>query len=268
MWERKRLVDWLWEPYIPFGGITFIDGDSGVGKSWLCLAICSIASQGGAFLGQDGKPTKTLREPYNVLYLCHEHDVVHAVKPRIDVLGAGPGRIFVLQKGTMITLGDIDIIEERIQETGARLLVFNPLQSFLRNVSGANKARSLLGLLAELAQKYDIAVIITRCLIKHLTSQSIYRATRPTGFTTIASSILLVGVPPGAKFNRSERIVAQVENSFGPKGKSISFEIKDGQFFWKGLSELEANDLLKPELGRRRKRAILAHRRRVLHPQP
>jgi RecA/RadA recombinase len=260
-------VDWLWEPYIPFGGITFIDGDPGVGKSWLCLAICSIASQGGAFLGQDGKFTEILREPYNVLYLCRKHDVVHEVKPRIDVLGAGPGRIFVLRKGTMITLGDVDIIEERIQETGARLLVFDSLQSFLRNVSRANKARFLLPL-AELAQKYNIAIIITRCLIKRLTSRSTYRATGPTSFTTIASSILLVGIPPGAKFNCSERIVAQVKNSFAPKGKSISFEIKDGQFFWKGLSELKANDLLKPGLGRKRKRAILAHKRGASHPQP
>ncbi len=32
-------VDWLWKPYIPFGMITILEGDPGLGKSFL-LANC------------------------------------------------------------------------------------------------------------------------------------------------------------------------------------------------------------------------------------
>ncbi len=46
-------VDWLWEPYIPLGKLTFIEGDPGLGKSWLALAIASALSTGAVlfFLG-------------------------------------------------------------------------------------------------------------------------------------------------------------------------------------------------------------------------
>jgi len=34
---QSKPVDWLWEPYIPFGAITMIQGDGGLGNyesSW------------------------------------------------------------------------------------------------------------------------------------------------------------------------------------------------------------------------------------------
>jgi len=254
---QAESAEWLWEPYIPFAKITFIDGDPGVGKSWLSVAICSIASRGWPFPGQDGESTGIVREPHKVIYLCLEDGLADTIRPRVDALGGDPERIFVLQEGT-ITLGDIDKIEEWIQETGARLLVFDPLQSVLGKIDmfRANETRSLLEPLAKLAEKYRVAVIITRHLTKHPTDRSIYRGMGSIDFAAIARSVLLVGLPPGAKSDCPERIIAQVKNNFAPKGKSISFEIKEGQFFWKGLSELEANDLLKPELGSEEKGAL------------
>jgi hypothetical protein len=254
---QAESAEWLWEPYIPFGKITFIDGDPGVGKSWLSVAICSIASQGWPFPGQDGESTGIVREPHNVIYLCLEDGLADTIRPRVDALGGDPERIFVLQEGT-ITLGDIDKIEEWIQETGARLLLFDPLQSVLGKIDmfRANETRSLLEPLAKLAEKYRVAVIITRHLTKHPTDRSIYRGMGSIDFAAIARSVLLVGLPPGAKSNCPERIIAQVKNNFAPKGKSISFEIKEGQFFWKGFSEFEASDLLRPELGGEKKSAL------------
>lgn len=41
-----QLVQWLWEPYIPFGKITIIQGDPGEGKTTLALRLAAACSTG------------------------------------------------------------------------------------------------------------------------------------------------------------------------------------------------------------------------------
>ena len=37
----KQDVQWLWHPYMPKGMLTLIDGDPGVGKTWLTQSIAA-----------------------------------------------------------------------------------------------------------------------------------------------------------------------------------------------------------------------------------
>jgi predicted ATP-dependent serine protease len=39
-------VEWLWYPYIPRGKLTLLEGNPGVGKSYLALQFCAIVSRG------------------------------------------------------------------------------------------------------------------------------------------------------------------------------------------------------------------------------
>ncbi|MCL2774906.1 MAG: AAA family ATPase, partial [Oscillospiraceae bacterium] len=39
-------VSWLWEPYIPYGKITIIQGDPGDGKTTMALAIAAAVTNG------------------------------------------------------------------------------------------------------------------------------------------------------------------------------------------------------------------------------
>ena len=40
-------VDWLWEPYIPIGMITILEGDPNLGKSYLAMHIAAEVTKGG-----------------------------------------------------------------------------------------------------------------------------------------------------------------------------------------------------------------------------
>ena len=46
-------VEWLWYPYIPFGKITFIQGDPGEGKTTLGLRLTAACSNGHGFPGME-----------------------------------------------------------------------------------------------------------------------------------------------------------------------------------------------------------------------
>ena len=43
---EPKEVKWLWYPYIPFGKVTLLQGDSGDGKSKLMLSIAALLSNG------------------------------------------------------------------------------------------------------------------------------------------------------------------------------------------------------------------------------
>ena len=43
---QSKQVNWLWYPYIPYGKITIIQGDTGEGKTTLALRLAARLSQG------------------------------------------------------------------------------------------------------------------------------------------------------------------------------------------------------------------------------
>ncbi len=83
-------VRWLWLPYIPLGKLTILEGDPGVGKSWVTLAVAAAVSFGS------GLPGTTPRSPANVLLLTAEDGLGDTVRPRLDALGADVRNVFAL----------------------------------------------------------------------------------------------------------------------------------------------------------------------------
>src|SRR5262245_7869976 len=58
---QPESVSWLWEPRIPYGKVTLLDGDPGLGKSFITLAIATAVSLGR------GLPGVSPRDPGRVL---------------------------------------------------------------------------------------------------------------------------------------------------------------------------------------------------------
>ncbi|WP_286726246.1 AAA family ATPase, partial [Pelotomaculum sp. PtaB.Bin117] len=62
-------VSFLWEPYIPLGKITLLEGDPGCGKTWVALAIASAISTGSPLPDSENGRCIMRREPGSVIYL-------------------------------------------------------------------------------------------------------------------------------------------------------------------------------------------------------
>ena len=91
---NQEPVGWLWEPYIPLGKITILEGDPGMGKTFFALHVAAIVSTGGAFpTSEDASGV-----PCNVIYQTAEDGLGDTIKARLMSAGADCKRVFVVDE--------------------------------------------------------------------------------------------------------------------------------------------------------------------------
>ena len=250
---QSKAVPWLWQPYLPFGMLSILSGDPGAGKSFVAMAIAASLTH-----GQTPRTFDPVM-PINVLYLSVENSAEYVLRPRFDALGGDPEK-FVLLNGSVcgsgdkarragISLADIDLLEQSLLETKARFVVIDPIQSYLgadTDMHRANETRPILDNLARLAERHACAVLIVRHLAKAQAGRAIHRGLGSIDFSGAVRSELVAGTTP-----EGQRVLAQIKSNVGILGKSLEFEITDkGEFLWKRESEMQAADILAPEVGR------------------
>lgn len=244
-------VDFFWNPYIPKGKLTIIEGDPGLGKTFLALNLCAAISNGWPLPGQeDGKPEFAF-DPGTVLFMTAEDGLADTVVPRLEKMGADRSKVYCLtgwrenEKGEekTFTLRDIEALREALERVKPALVVIDPLQGYLGPVDmhRANETRPLLSGLGKLAEEYNCAVIAIRHLSKTGGGKAIYRGLGSIDFTAAARSVLLVGENPST----GEKAVVHTKSSCAEKGAAQGFTITelDG-FRWTGVSNCTAEDLL------------------------
>jgi len=236
---RPEEVNWLWYPYIPFGKLTIIQGDSGEGKTTFVLAVISAMTKG------DALPERDAAEPVNVIYQTAEDGLADTIRPRLDALGADCSRVLVIDESKKeLSLSD-ERIRQAIEETAAKLIVLDPLQAYLGadvDMHRANEVRPILKRLGAVAEQTGCAVILIRHLNKMLGQKSGHRGMGSVDFQAAARSVLLVG---RTKDDPHLRIVVPDKSSLAPEGDSIAFAL-DPQFGfqWKGYCDCKADELL------------------------
>ena len=73
---QPESVSFLWHPYIPLGKMTLLDGDPGLGKSFITLAIATAVSRGY------GLPGDVRGDPGRVLLMNAEDGLADTIRPR------------------------------------------------------------------------------------------------------------------------------------------------------------------------------------------
>ena len=166
-------VRWLWYPYLPRGKITIIQGDPGEGKTTFVLALAALLTRGLPMPG-----CTESRPPMNIIYQMAEDSLADTVKPRLTALGADCSRVLVIDKSEReLTLSD-HRIAQAIQETGAGLLVLDPIQAYLGegvDMHRANEVRPIFKRLGQLEEQTGCAIMLVGHMNKMQGAKSAYR---------------------------------------------------------------------------------------------
>lgn len=234
-----QTVEWLWEPYIPFGKVTIIQGNPGEGKTTLALRLCAACTNRKPF------PAMADHEPFNVIYQTAEDGLGDTVKPRLMEAEADLDRVLVIDEAKReLSLSD-ERIERAIRQNGARLIILDPIQAYVGEKTDMNKAneiRPIFRRLAEVAERTGCAVVLIGHLNKAAGGQSAYRGLGSIDFRAAARSVLLIG---RVKREPNVRVIIHDKSSLAPEGKPMAFSLGAGSgFSWIGEYDITADELL------------------------
>jgi hypothetical protein len=233
-------VQWLWYPYIPYGKVTIIQGDPGEGKTSFVLAMIALLTNGEPLPEEEAA-----NPPINVIYQSAEDGLADTIKPRLEQSGADCSRVLVIDESDReLTLCD-ERLEQAVRETGARLIVLDPLQAYLGDgvdMHRANEVRPVFKRLCAMADRTGCAVILIGHMNKAQGLKSSYRGLGSIDFRAAARSVLLVG---RLKSDPSVRVVAHDKSSLAPEGRSIAFTLDaENGFQWKGYCDTTVDEVL------------------------
>jgi hypothetical protein len=246
-----REVDWLWKLYLAYGTMAMLSGDPDAGKTFIALAIAAALTVGAT--PYTGEPC----EPCDVLYLSVENSPECVLRPRFDSLGGDAKRFHLLQgsiagegegaERSSVHLGDVSLLRDALMKTKARLVVVDPIQSYLGaevDAHRSNETRPVLDGLSRLANEFGCCILLVRHLGKAPTGRAIHRGLGSIDLTGAVRTELMAGTAADG----SGRAMVQVKNNLGPFGKALGYTIDtDGSFRWTGESELTASSLLAAE---------------------
>jgi hypothetical protein len=254
----RQPIPWLWPGRIARGRLALIDGNPDEGKSLLTLDLAARLSR-----AQELPDGYRPQEPAAVLLLPGGEDKMEdTVVPRLHAAGADLQHVY-------FWTGDLEPplfpqscarLQEAIEDTRARLVVFDPFFTFLGADTGSLNdlmIRRALAPLARVAEATQAAFV----LIRHLGKGSLGKAACYRGLGSLAilgamrTAFLLARDPEDSDV----RVLACTKNNLGAFPPSLGFRIVttgEGmpRLQWLGPVERTADDLVR--FGRRRGEAV------------
>lgn len=179
---KPKPITYLLPGRIPFGAITIVAGRPGTGKSQLTLALAAQLSKARVatiFLGAEDGLADTVRP--RVMAAEGDADYVH---------------IFDMEEGMAQLPTDVPFIAEAVRETGAGLVIIDPVQAHLApevNAQVDSSLRRATAPLAQMAQDTGVAVIFVTHLRKSTEGSALDRIGGSGGLAGASRSALLFG---------------------------------------------------------------------------
>lgn len=234
---EAKITRWLWKPFLARGEISLLDGEKGVGKSSSWFDIAARGSRGAAMPGDE----RQSRGAFSTLILSPENRTEQIIVPRLRAAGADLSRIFMpaigVQRGKrmedkMLLLPDsAETIGGMIRESGASLLIIDPVPAFLMpTINSHNDAsvRTALAPLAAVLGRLDCAAGFSRNMNKNSSQEARHRGSGSQAFADLARvHIVMMRLPPDAGVPGQFGFSQAVANMTRHDSRVLTFSIED-----------------------------------------
>ncbi len=246
-----RNINWIVPGMFARGEVTIVEGDPGLGKSYLMqIAAMHIC---------DGKPMPSETEyeavQGRVAYFDTENTADTVTKLRLIENGAEVLANY-WQGEDPFSVDDEEKwqrVMEVLEDFRPTLVVFDTINIY---IGGADTYRSsetqqALAYFKQIGQRFDCSVVLLRHLTKSSKEKALYRGQGSIAFTGLARVVLTVGLSPD---DMDVRVVACTKNNIGPKIRSFTFRIdalpdkgklkNRSKFSWGEFVDLTADDIV------------------------
>ncbi len=245
-------VDWLWPGRLAAGKLTVLDGDPGQGKSLLTLDLAARFTTARPFPDDYQPDTRC-----SVVLLAGEDGIADTILPRLRAAGADLDRVHQLQSRSAAGWDqlptfpdDTCLLRDTIQQTGARLVIVDPLLAFLSTrVSSTNDQliRQAFNPLGQVAQETRSSIVLVRHLTKAGSRQrALYRGSGAVGIIGAARTAFLAGTHPN---DPDLHLLACIKNNLAALPPTLAYRVvTDALGYpaidWTGSVPLTADDLV------------------------
>lgn len=247
---EKLPVEWLWHPYIPFGGLSILVGNPGIGKSSFAYALASMVSNG---TGGGGFPDQLAGD---VLLYCLEDDSERVIKGKLEMNGADMRRIYdgsyhetenpegIAPPITADKMRAIIKATEGLPDL--KLVIFDPVVEWFpaeRSMNTGNEVREVLRLFRQLSERRGIAVLLLGHPNKSREGSLIQKVSGSIDFSAVVRSGLFASKLPETE----ECALIHFKQNWGPPGQAIGYQIEeDGAFCFTGSVDVTEDMLNAP----------------------
>ena len=161
---EPKEIEWFWKPYVAYGKVTLIQGDTGIGKTSLMVKIIADASRGlyppTMYRGQ--LQEQETGDPITTYYVSVENGIADTILPLFNMLGGNKENVQYQNEMEEHFILTGDEIRECVKVTGAKLIVIDPWQQFLDDASSTdNKAmRAMIRDIQNAAEETGAAIVL------------------------------------------------------------------------------------------------------------
>jgi AAA domain len=150
---RPETVKWLWEGRIPFGKVTLLESEPGIGKSTLTLELAARVSRGAPMPLE-----KTHAAPANVVIFSGDDGLGDTVRPRLDAADADLSRIWSV---------DREIDTEDVAKLKPALIILDPIGCYIC-LSCEQNPVEVMRKIGRLARETGAAILAVQCVSEDL----------------------------------------------------------------------------------------------------
>jgi len=245
---EPKEIEWLWPGYLPQGMLVMLEGQKGVGKSWMTLQLAAMISNGD--VNVPGTPTGS-KGKGKVMLLCHEDPIDEIIVPRLKQMNADMSNVSILQSTIDLESGeeqwfdlsaDITALEDELNSDDYKMLIIDPINNYINTSVDTYKdsqMRAVLSPLAAMAQRTGVCIIGIRHFKKSKEGSMLDWGVGSIAYGAVARTVHAIIRDPVSKYK--ERLLFPVETNIGVKPPPIAFEIVDdglgASFEWLGTRD-------------------------------
>lgn len=193
---EEEQIDWIWYPYLARGELTILEGDPGLGKSYLAQMASSAIV--------DGKKLPSVKrlKPVQgkVAYFDYENTPGTVTKKRLEANGC-ENQADYFQEAEPFTIDNEDAVGqvlEAIERLKPTLVVFDTINGYIGKADShkAAETQQAFSWFRHIARRFNCSVLVLRHLTKSSKEQALYRGQGSIAFAGLARVVITCGRMP------------------------------------------------------------------------